>query len=87
MFKLTKKMKKMKKQHTLIVSYNCHLCHKKISALYYGFLGKCKCQNYYCYQHKFPEDHKCTYDYKSEQKEKLEKDLPLVVADKAPNRI
>ena len=90
--KTEKEYLKGKKKHKnrkdlLLVSHNCHLCHKQISTLFYGFLGHCKCENVYCFQHKYPEDHKCTHDYKSEQKEKLEKLLPVIVVDKVPNRI
>ena len=46
-----------------------------------------KCEKLHCLKHRFPEDHKCTYDYKSEEIEKLKKNLPLIVADKVPNRI
>ena len=68
--------------------YNrCDVCNKKVPISYLAFIRSCKCDKHLCSKHKFPEDHKCTYDYKSEQKEKLEKDLPLVVADKVPNRI
>lgn len=31
---------------------------------------KCRCGNQYCYIHRLPETHKCTFNYKLEKKEK-----------------
>ena len=67
--------------------YRCNFCNKKVPTIIIAFIGICKCENLYCAKHIFPEKHNCTFDYKSEQIEKLKKNLPLIVADKVPNRI
>ena len=35
-----------------------------------------------CFTCRHPEDHKCTFDYQKEGKEKLTKDNPVVVSEK-----
>ena len=67
--------------------YRCNVCNKKVLTAIIAFIGTCKCEKLYCLKHIFPEKHNCTFDYKSEQIEKLKKNLPLIVADKVPNRI
>ena len=64
--------------------YRCDVCNKKVLTV---MIPNLKCEKLHCLKHRFPEDHKCTYDYKSEEIEKLKKNLPLIVADKVPNRI
>jgi len=56
----------------------CFTCNKKIGLL--GF--ECKCKNMFCSMHFNPETHDCDYDFKNEQKERLEKQLVKVVNDK-----
>lgn len=56
----------------------CFTCNKKIGLL--GF--ECKCKNMFCSMHLNPETHNCNYDFKKEQKERLEKQLVKVVNDK-----
>ena len=67
--------------------YRCNVCNKKVLTVIIAFIGVCKCEKLYCPKHIFPEKHNCTFDYKSEQIEKLKKILPVIVADKVPNRI
>ena len=68
--------------------FRCEFCNKKVKfTLNNALFAVCHCDNHYCPKHRFPENHKCTYDYKSEGIEELKKKLPLIVADKAPNRI
>ncbi len=52
----------------------CEICHKKIrlSAI------KCKCKRKLCKNHVFPQNHDCDFDYKSEGKLILEKNLVSV---------
>ena len=52
-----------------------------------ALLSVCYCDNYYCHKHRFPEYHNCTFDYKSKQRDELKKKMPVIVADKVPNRI
>jgi AN1-type zinc finger protein 5/6 len=56
----------------------CFTCNKKIGLL--GF--ECKCKNMFCSMHLNPESHNCNYDFKKEQKDRLEKQLVKVVNDK-----
>jgi hypothetical protein len=35
-----------------------------------------------CIQCRYPDNHNCTFDFKNENKKKLEKDNPLVVGEK-----
>ena len=48
-----------------------------------GYLGyTCKCGYTYCGKHRYFDTHNCTYDYKTEAKEKISKANPAVVAEK-----
>ena len=62
----------------------CNFCNKKVYTTCIAVIGICKCTTLYCPKHRFPEKHNCTFDYKSEQIEKLKKILPVIVADKVP---
>eukprot|EP01121_Diplochlamys_sp_Union-15-3_P009909 TRINITY_DN2722_c0_g1_i2.p1 TRINITY_DN2722_c0_g1~~TRINITY_DN2722_c0_g1_i2.p1 ORF type:complete len:230 (-),score=24.79 TRINITY_DN2722_c0_g1_i2:33-722(-) len=42
---------------------------------------ECRCGHLYCTKHRYPE-HKCTFDYKQFDREKLKNDNPMVIADK-----
>lgn len=60
-----------------IVKNGCQSCRRKtIMTL------TCKCNMVVCFSCRHPEDHKCTFDYQKEGKEKLTKDNPVVVASK-----
>ena len=50
--------------------HRCSLCRKKLKAI---LPFACKCEKYFCYLHKMPHDHKCTYDHVSEYKKQLDK--------------
>lgn len=52
----------------------CFICNKKISILD-EITCKCKCNNNYCNIHKYPEIHKCSYNYVKENQNILEKNL------------
>ena len=67
--------------------YICIICNKKVKTLSVAIAGICKCENFFCYKHRFPEYHNCTFDYQSKQREELKKNMPVIVADKVPNRI
>lgn len=56
----------------------CGSCKKKVGLV--GF--NCKCGTTFCGSHRYPEEHKCTYDYKVAGKEAIAKANPLVVAEK-----
>jgi hypothetical protein len=56
----------------------CQSCRKKVGLT--GF--KCRCGHLFCGQHRYAEDHACTFDYKSAARERLAAANPTVVADK-----
>jgi predicted nucleic acid binding AN1-type Zn finger protein len=56
----------------------CWDCKKKV-----GLLGiKCRCGFTFCGTHRYPECHKCDFDYKSMERNKLASQNPVVVAPK-----
>ncbi|OAF66965.1 hypothetical protein A3Q56_05296 [Intoshia linei] len=59
----------------------CSVCRRKL-----GFTVKydCRCNLWFCAQHRYPEMHKCTYDYKTQGKEIIKKNNPHVEAPKLP---
>ena len=62
----------------IVDSSKCKLCPKKLGCLPYI----CKCENAYCTIHRLPEDHECTFDWKTHQRNILTKLNPRVVAEK-----
>lgn len=61
----------------------CLTCNKKLGLL--GF--DCRCGHVFCANHRHPDTHSCTIDYKELGRERLRKDNEAVVADKLQNRI
>ena len=65
----------------------CSVCKKKISIIEM-ITSKCKCDEYFCKNHKYPDTksssmgHICNYDYYKEHTHNLMKQCILVVADK-----
>lgn len=57
----------------------CSQCHKKLTITRHF---NCRCGYGYCRNHKHPETHSCTFDYKSEGRKKLELENPIVKAKK-----
>ncbi len=51
--------------------YYCQECNKKLK-LIASIIGKCKCGNYYCDEHKL-NGHNCVYDYKNDRDKKIVK--------------
>lgn len=45
-------------------------------------MGDCKCKQYFCKKHRLPEEHRCTFDYKQDQREKLTQQLQLITSEK-----
>lgn len=60
----------------------CTKCNKKSWVLH-----DCKCGDKYCLNHRYPESHNCTYNYKEQARKKLAYQLDKVVVDKIENRI
>ena len=56
----------------------CLICNKKlkITAI------KCKCNNFFCKNHKNENIHNCIFDYKKFNKDLLEKNMPIVISEK-----
>lgn len=50
----------------------CYHCKKKVGMI----ILKCKCGHIFCQSHLNAHSHNCTYDYKKEKKESLEKNNP-----------
>lgn len=47
----------------------CFECKKKV-----GFLGiECRCGNIFCNLHRYPENHNCSFDFKSHDRNELRK--------------
>ena len=64
----------------------CNTCNKKVGLT--GF--ECKCGQVYCGSHRYPEEHSCTFDFKTLQLQGLSKTLYSVAeckADRVHNRI
>jgi len=60
----------------------CWNCKKKMGIIVF----KCKCEKVFCAKCRYPEVHKCDYDYKSEGRKKIKDDNPIVKGEKI-NRI
>jgi AN1-type zinc finger protein 5/6 len=59
---------------------SCEHCKtKKVGII--PFTCKCEYKNL-CAKCRLPFDHNCSYDFKKEWKDRLEKVLPVVIADK-----
>lgn len=57
----------------------CSRCNKRVR-LAGGF--KCRCGETYCAVHRYPEEHECTFDYKTAGRRVIAKANLLVRADK-----
>lgn len=56
----------------------CWTCNKKIGLL--GF--QCKCEFFFCGEHRYSDKHECEFDYKAKGKELLTKDNPTIAPAK-----
>jgi hypothetical protein len=60
----------------------CMACSKKI-----GLIGvQCRCGYFYCTEHRYAENHNCEYDYKTNERRKLQKQNPVVMASKLDDK-
>mmetsp|Transcript_46705 Transcript_46705/g.117685 ORF Transcript_46705/g.117685 Transcript_46705/m.117685 type:complete len:161 (-) Transcript_46705:324-806(-) len=55
----------------------CWKCNKKVMV---GI--RCRCDYVFCNAHRYSEKHKCTFDYKATQRDKLRKENPVVAGAK-----
>jgi len=69
------------KRESRIIQKNkkrCFECNKKV-----GYLGfECRCMYVFCDLHRFPNAHKCNFDYKRLQQNKLKKENEVVAHEK-----
>ncbi|KAK8685590.1 hypothetical protein V6N13_041590 [Hibiscus sabdariffa] len=56
----------------------CMVCRKRVGLT--GF--RCKCGITFCGSHRYPENHGCTFDFKTVGREEIARANPLVKADK-----
>ncbi|XP_059646706.1 zinc finger A20 and AN1 domain-containing stress-associated protein 4 [Cornus florida] len=56
----------------------CSACRKKVGLT--GF--KCRCGTTFCGTHRYPEQHGCTFDFKSVGREEIARANPVVKAEK-----
>ncbi|XAR70392.1 hypothetical protein NMG60_11027236 [Bertholletia excelsa] len=56
----------------------CASCRKKVGVL--GF--KCRCGATFCGEHRYPEKHECSFDFKGTGRDAIAKANPVVKADK-----
>lgn len=56
----------------------CGVCRKKITMTYI----QCKCNGYYCGNHRYANDHDCQYDYKKQYKIYIKKNNPVIKKEK-----
>ncbi|KAK4770649.1 hypothetical protein SAY87_031181 [Trapa incisa] len=61
----------------------CEICKKKVGLL--GFICKCE-KGWFCREHRYPESHGCTYDYKEEGREMITLKNPVVKGEKLKDR-
>ena len=52
----------------------CEKCGKDCTL--FGYL--CRCNNLYCKKHKYPEKHKCKFDFYQSRKDKIMRENPIV---------
>ena len=56
----------------------CWTCNRKIGLL--GF--QCKCEFYFCAEHRYSDKHECSFDYKEQGRQQLTKANPTIAPQK-----
>jgi len=56
----------------------CWTCNRKIGLL--GF--QCKCEYYFCSEHRYSDKHQCTFDFKAQGRQQLTKANPTIAPSK-----
>ncbi|KAK8477663.1 hypothetical protein V6N11_055047, partial [Hibiscus sabdariffa] len=56
----------------------CFICRKKVGLT--GF--KCRCESTFCGEHRYPEKHECSFDFKGAGRDAIAKANPVIKADK-----
>eukprot|EP00472_Partenskyella_glossopodia_P013255 CAMPEP_0197530456 /NCGR_PEP_ID=MMETSP1318-20131121/31941_1 /TAXON_ID=552666 /ORGANISM="Partenskyella glossopodia, Strain RCC365" /LENGTH=594 /DNA_ID=CAMNT_0043086311 /DNA_START=73 /DNA_END=1857 /DNA_ORIENTATION=+ len=67
---VTRFRKGLKSQKAQQNKSRCYQCNKKVGIL--GF--ECRCMFVFCDKHRFPDAHRCKFDYKRQHRNKLKKD-------------
>jgi len=59
-------------------SNRCQVCRKKV-----GLTGvECRCGGLFCHQHRYSDEHDCSFDYRQLGAEEIRKNNPVVVGEK-----
>ena len=53
-------------------------CSKSINVMAFS----CRCGDVFCSKHRLPPEHRCTFDFKTMERKRLEEANPKVVSDK-----
>lgn len=56
---------------------SCYKCKKKSIIIF-----DCRCEKQFCLKHKQPEDHNCTFDYKTYAKDQIKINNPQIINNK-----
>jgi|UniRef100_A0A914BZ53 predicted nucleic acid binding AN1-type Zn finger protein len=56
----------------------CQMCKKRVGLT--GFT--CRCGGLYCGEHRYDNAHNCSFDYKTMEREKIQRENPIVVSEK-----
>lgn len=46
----------------------------------------CKCRRVFCAKHRYSDEHRCSYDYRTENMLRLEKENPRIIPSTISNR-
>ncbi|KAB2014198.1 hypothetical protein Goshw_009289 [Gossypium schwendimanii] len=60
------------------LSSRCFICRKKVGLT--GF--KCRCGSTFCGEHRYPEKHECSFDFKGTGRDAIASANPVIKADK-----
>ncbi|KAL4284817.1 hypothetical protein GQ457_16G026400 [Hibiscus cannabinus] len=60
------------------LSNRCFICRKKVGLT--GF--KCRCESTFCAEHRYPEKHHCSFDFKGTGRDAIANSNPIIKADK-----
>ena len=74
----TNKCNKSTIENNKIKKKKCKECKKKLTLLDYP----CRCKNFYCKIHRLPENHNCTFDFKTYGQDILSKKNPKIISEK-----
>ena len=56
----------------------CGICNKILPL----FIIKCKCNKLFCKNHRYPDEHNCSYNYKEEYKKELKEKNIVIKSNK-----